>query len=133
MQLLIDTDEKVAVEKAAEVALVTSEGAATDGAEEPVTGEGAEVDGGSGGQAKERKRVKEAERKRERVRRLQPRLLAAQAQQEAQQLQDDVNALRLRRSALDQQIDANQLLVKADEKAAGWTEVSSRTNSAPKR
>ena len=74
----------------------------------------------------ERKRVKEAARKRERVQRLQPGIKAAQAHQEAKQLQEDYAALQLRRRALDQEIEANQRLVSADEKAAGWTEVSSR-------
>ena len=63
-----------------------------------------------------------------------PGLSAAKLQQDAQQLQLDIEALRLRRIANDQDIAANALLVKADEKAAGWIEVSARKeNSAPKR
>ena len=85
----------------------------------------------------EAKRLKEAARKRERVRKKDiltkaamaaaaPGLSAAKLQQDAQQLQLDIEALRLRRIANDQDIAANALLVKADEKAAGWIEVGHR-------
>ena len=77
---------------------------------------------------KEAKRLKEAARKRERVQRLQPALKAAQAQQQHRDLVAEGEEIRLRRIVLDREIEANQLLVKADEKAAGWTEVSSRTS-----
>ena len=138
LQLLMDADEKEAAEEAARIQVAGKaaedtrivEAAAEKAAAEVTTEKAmiAETKMMEEAARKEAKRLKEAARKRERVQRLQPALKAAQAQQQHRDLVAEGEEIRLRRIVLDREIAANQLLVKADEKAAGWTEVSSRTS-----
>ena len=82
---------------------------------------------------KEEKRLKEAARKRERVRKLDLLKAQQQQQQEVQDLRKASEALRLARAANDLELAAANARVRDDEAADGWVEIGSRSRKKRRR